>query len=74
MTHCIADISPYGIIAESQDAAGYANDTWITVTGTIDQTTYHEQKVMKIIVNKVEPASAPSVPYVYPDWDFASKL
>jgi len=74
MTHCIADISPYGIITEAANAGQYANDSWVTITGTIDQTVYHEQKVMKIIIDRVEPAKAPSVPYIYPDWDFASKL
>ncbi|MFC5447543.1 TIGR03943 family putative permease subunit [Paenibacillus aestuarii] len=74
MTHCIADIAPYGIIVEGGDANQYANDSWITVTGTISKTSYHDQKVMKINISSVEPAKAPSVPYVYPDWDFASKL
>jgi len=74
MTHCIADISPYGIIVESPDASHYADDTWITVTGTIDSTTFHELKVIKINVDKIEPANVTNVPYVYPDWDFASKL
>ncbi|TDF88359.1 TIGR03943 family putative permease subunit [Paenibacillus piri] len=74
MTHCIADISPYGMIAELPDASRYANDTWVTLTGTIDKTTYHDQTVIKIIVQHIEPATAPVIPYVYPDWDFAKKL
>ncbi|TVX96509.1 TIGR03943 family putative permease subunit [Cohnella terricola] len=74
MTHCIADISPYGFIVDSPDAAQYADDTWITVTGTIDQTDYHGQKVVKIVIGSAEPASPAKIPYVYPDWNFASKL
>jgi len=74
MTHCIADISPYGIIIESTDAGSYADDSWITVTGTIDSTTFHELKVIKIIADKIETANVTNVPYIYPDWDFASKL
>lgn len=74
MTHCIADISPYGIVSETVDAAQYKNDSWLTITGTIDQTMYHGQKVMKINIDNIEPATAPTVPYVYPDWNFASKL
>ncbi|NIK78271.1 putative repeat protein (TIGR03943 family) [Paenibacillus castaneae] len=74
MTHCIADISPYGIVTESPDASSYANDTWVTITGTIEKTTYHNQTVIKIIVENVEPATAPVIPYVYPDWGFAQKL
>ncbi|MBB6669112.1 TIGR03943 family putative permease subunit [Cohnella nanjingensis] len=74
MTHCIADVSPYGIIAESADAARYANDAWITVSGTIDETSFQERKVIRIDVDSVQPAKAPGVPYVYPDWNFASKI
>lgn len=74
MTHCIADISPYGIIVEADDAANYANDTWITMTGTIAKTSFHERNVIEIRIQSTEPASAPSIPYVYPDWDFAKKL
>ncbi|UKS25375.1 TIGR03943 family protein [Paenibacillus sp. HWE-109] len=74
MTHCIADISPYGIITETPDAGQYPNDTWLTITGTIDHTEYHGQKVMKINIEQIEPAVANAVPYVYPDWNFASEL
>lgn len=74
MTHCIADISPYGFVAELPDASRYANDSWVTITGTIDKTTFHEQPAVKIKVQQVEPATAPSIPYVYPDWDFGKKL
>ncbi|RKP53998.1 TIGR03943 family protein [Cohnella endophytica] len=74
MTHCIADISPYGIIVDSPDASQFENDSWITVTGTIDSTTFHELKVIKIDVDQIEPAHVSNVPYVYPDWNFASKL
>jgi uncharacterized repeat protein (TIGR03943 family) len=74
MTHCIADVSPYGIIAESSDANSYADDTWLTITGTIAATSYRDQTVIKINVQNVEPATSPTIPYVYPDWDFAQKL
>ncbi|MFC5402806.1 TIGR03943 family putative permease subunit [Cohnella soli] len=74
MTHCIADISPYGIIVESPDAGNYSDDSWITITGTIDSTIFHGIKVIKINVETIEPANVKNAPYVYPDWDFASKL
>ncbi|WP_168928823.1 TIGR03943 family putative permease subunit [Paenibacillus dokdonensis] len=74
MTHCIADISPYGIIAESPQAGSFADDAWVELTGTITTTTYHGQQVIKIVVSDTKPAAAPTIPYVYPDWDFAKKL
>lgn len=74
MTHCIADISPYGMIAETPDASHYADDAWVTLTGTIGKTTYRGQTVIKLVIQSAEPAAAPGIPYVYPDWKFASKL
>ncbi|MFJ5717759.1 TIGR03943 family putative permease subunit [Neobacillus sp. NPDC093127] len=74
MTHCIADISPFGIIAEADSPDQFANDSWVTITGKISKTTFNGQTVIKIDVEKTEPAAAPSVQYVYPDWDFGSKL
>ncbi|MFF2907191.1 TIGR03943 family putative permease subunit [Paenibacillus sp. NPDC057934] len=74
MTHCIADITPYGIVAESADASSFANDTWVELTGTINKTTHHGQTEIKIMVTDITPSTGPEIPYIYPDWDFASKL
>ena len=74
MTHCIADISPYGIIAESENPAQFADDSWVTISGTISKADFNGQTVIKINVTNSTPAKAPKVQYVYPDWDFASKL
>jgi putative membrane protein len=74
MVHCIADITPYGVIVEAADASSYVNDSWVTMTGSIGETEYQGRSVMKITISKVEPATAPAVPYVYPDRSFASKL
>ncbi|MBS4213922.1 MULTISPECIES: TIGR03943 family putative permease subunit [Neobacillus] len=74
MTHCIADISPFGIIAEADNPDQFANDSWFMITGRISKTNFNGQNVIKIEVEKAEPAVSPSVPYVYPDWKFGSKL
>lgn len=74
MTHCIADIVPFGIVSEVPNAKEYADDTWVIVTGKIGETIYNGKSVMKIDIENVEPIDAPKDTYVYPDWDFASKL
>lgn len=74
MTHCINDISPFGIIAEAANSNQFANDSWVTITGTIKKTTFNGQSVLMIEVENSQPAKSPSVPYVYPDWDFGKKL
>jgi putative membrane protein len=74
MTHCIADISPYGIIAESANSDQFLDNTWVAITGKIGKTTFNGQTVIMIEVEKTDPAAAPGVQYVYPDWKFGSKL
>ena len=74
MTHCIADISPFGIIAEAANSNEFLNNAWVTITGKIGKTTFNGQPVIKIEVEKSEPAKAPKVQYVYPDWEFGKKL
>ncbi|PWV98507.1 putative repeat protein (TIGR03943 family) [Paenibacillus cellulosilyticus] len=74
MTHCIADIAPYGMIVELPDADAYPDDAWITVTGTIGKTQLGERQIMKIVATSIEEAQPSAVPYVYPDNDFASKI
>jgi len=74
MTHCIADISPFGIVAEAANSNEFPNNAWVTITGKIGKTTYKGQPVIKIEVEKSEQAKAPKVQYVYPDWEFGSKL
>ena len=74
MTHCIADISPYGIIVESDTPTQFANNSWVTLSGTISKTDFKGQTVIKINTTNSATAKAPKVQYVYPDWDFESKL
>ncbi|QHT59383.1 TIGR03943 family protein [Paenibacillus lycopersici] len=74
MTHCIADIAPYGMIVETPDADDYANDAWVTVTGTIGKTQLGAREIMKIVATEIKTAQPSAVPYVYPDINFASKL
>jgi putative membrane protein len=74
MTHCIADISPFGVIAEAVNANQFTDDSWVTITGRINKTEFNGLTLIKIDVISAESAEEPKVPYVYPDWDFASKL
>jgi uncharacterized repeat protein (TIGR03943 family) len=74
ITCCTADALPYGVIIESSDANRFADDTWVTVTGTIDKTKYKDQDVLKINATQIEKTKAPNNPYVYPNYDFASQL
>ncbi|WP_217597567.1 TIGR03943 family protein [Cohnella sp. GbtcB17] len=69
---CAADAIPYGIVVESPDAAKYASDEWMTVTGTLAKTTVDGDEVLLLkadAATKIEPAADP---YVYPDMSFGA--
>lgn len=74
ITCCTADASPYGIIIESTDANLLADDTWVTITGSIDKIDYKGQMVLKINANQIEQIKAPRTPYVYPNYNFGSEF
>ncbi|MEK0315187.1 TIGR03943 family putative permease subunit [Cohnella sp. 56] len=74
MTHCIADIAPYGMIVDAPQAAGLKDDQWVTVKGTIGRQSLGDREVMKVLAESVTEAKPAAVPYVYPDRSFASKL
>lgn len=67
---CSADALPFGIMVEYDRALNYATDSWVKVSGTIGQTSYHEQQIMKVEAVKIEVIEAPSSPYVYPNYDY----
>lgn len=70
---CSADGMPFGFVNEYPRAQNYAKDSWVKVTGTIGKTTYNENEIVKIIVEKVSKVEAPASPYVYPNYDYLDK-
>jgi putative membrane protein len=67
---CSADAIPYGVLIEFSRAKTFADDSWVKITGTIQTTTYNNQKIMKIAASQVEKMEAPKTQYVYPNLEF----
>jgi len=67
---CSADATPYGVMVSSAHAAKYAEDTWITVTGTIAQINYKGQKIIQLNASKINKITTPKSQYVYPNLAF----
>lgn len=70
---CAADAFPYGIMTEVPDAARFADDSWIEVTGTLSKLKLDEDtEVMKLEANNagIRLIEAPQDPYVYMNPDF----
>jgi uncharacterized repeat protein (TIGR03943 family) len=70
---CSADGMPFGFVNEYPRAQNYAKDEWVKVTGTIGKTTYNENLIVKIDVEKVSKIKAPETPYVYPNYEYLTK-
>lgn len=70
---CSADASPFGFMAESASGQNLKQDTWVKVTGTLAETTYGGNGILKINAAKVERIDAPSTPYIFPDMDYFTK-
>lgn len=67
---CTADATPYGVMAEYAGASELKDDTWVKLKGTIGQTDYSGNTIVKIDVTEAEPIERPDNPYIYPNFDF----
>jgi len=70
---CSADATPYGVMVDYAGGGNFANDSWVHVTGTIEQSTYNGNEVMIIQATKAAKTSANKAPYVYPDPNFTGQ-
>lgn len=67
---CTADATPYGVLAEFDGASDLKDDTWVQLKGTLGQTEYNGNPIIKIDVAESAPIERPDVPYIYPNFDF----
>jgi putative membrane protein len=65
MTCCTADSAVYGLLITGEETRNYENDTWVSVTGTIDQREFNGWNIPLIHVEQVEEVGEPENPYVY---------
>ncbi|MCR8632839.1 TIGR03943 family putative permease subunit [Paenibacillus radicis (ex Xue et al. 2023)] len=69
---CSADASPFGVLVEYDRAKNFADDSWVTVTGTIQKTKFNDMDIMLLKVEKVAKAEPAKTQYVYPNIDFGT--
>lgn len=67
---CTADATPYGVLAEFDGASELKDDTWVKLKGTIGQTEYNGNAIIKIDVTESNLIQRPDNPYIYPNFDF----
>lgn len=66
ITHCIADASIAGLIAEFNQASEYEQDTWLEIEGILEVTTYNGIELPLIKAKKWTVIKEPDEPYIYP--------
>ena len=66
ITHCIADASITGLIAEFNQASEFEQDTWLEIEGTLEVTTYNGIELPLIKAEKWTVIKEPDEPYIYP--------
>ncbi|MCM3701612.1 TIGR03943 family putative permease subunit [Paenibacillus macerans] len=67
---CTADATPYGVLAEFDGASELKDDTWVKLKGTIGQTEYNGNAIIKIDATESNLIERPDNPYIYPNFDF----
>ncbi|WP_239256968.1 TIGR03943 family putative permease subunit [Listeria ilorinensis] len=65
--HCVADSGVYGMLTNMPEGAKFDNDTWLKVTGTIEQEYYapFKMNIPAVKVDHYEKISKPKDVYVY---------
>lgn len=71
---CSADATPYGVMIDFPTASTYPKDMWVKVTGTIQNGSYNGNDIFKIKATQIEKISAPSSPYIYPNFEPLKEL
>lgn len=70
VVHCIADSGVFGMLLNLPDDTKYADDTWLSATGTIGTEFYapFKQSIPTLKVSKVKTMETPKDKYVYRDY------
>ncbi|UQZ83374.1 hypothetical protein SK3146_02561 [Paenibacillus konkukensis] len=69
---CSADATPFGVLVQYDRAQNFADDSWVTVTGTIEKTKFNDMEIMMLKVEKIAKAEPAKSQYVYPNFDFGT--
>jgi putative membrane protein len=66
ITCCVADAFAVGMVVDWPNVEDLAENSWVKVQGTLDETTYNDQRVPLIKAQSVTSIQAPEQPYLYP--------
>ena len=66
VTCCVADATVAGIIVRSPEAASFAADQWVEVSGVFEPGELGADELPVLAANAIAEAEVPSQPYLYP--------
>lgn len=66
ITHCIADASVIGFLAELDGANTLQQDTWIEIEGVINVGSYDGYELPIVEISSWSVIDEPSEPYIFP--------
>ncbi|MEM1504973.1 TIGR03943 family protein [Domibacillus sp. 8LH] len=66
ITHCVADASLIGFLAEFDRAAHLKQDMWVEIEGTLAVTSYKGISIPVVNITSWKEIAEPKEPYVYP--------
>lgn len=66
MVCCAADMQPVGLLCQYDQTSQLEADSWVKVSGTIEETEFDGETIPSIVAQKVESAEEPDEAYVYP--------
>ncbi|MBI5928619.1 MAG: TIGR03943 family protein [Chloroflexi bacterium] len=65
ITCCVADALAVGVVVQSDDAASFAMDTWVKITGTFQASNFDGSELPALVATEITPTDQPDQPYLY---------
>lgn len=62
---CVADAMAVGLVVNADNAAAFAQDTWVRIEGTFTETEFDGSFIPILYAESVTPVEQPSQPYLY---------
>lgn len=65
MTCCVADALAVGVIVQADNAVDFEMDSWVSIKGTFQETTFEDSAMPAIFATEITPTERPEQPYLY---------
>ncbi len=63
--HCSAEARPVGLLVTAPNAANFAEDSWVWITGKVEITNINGRQNAQIVADSIQLAEEPAGPYIF---------